>query len=110
MVKFLSTLDANAILSNRSNVSPPIVIKPDMTKEKGDTESMLLSERWNLIQSGIDRKLIKIRNKQIYINNQLYGSIQDSRFTKINTSPELINNNSGVTNSDTVMEDQAPGE
>ena len=65
LVKFLSTLDANAILSNRSNVSSPIIIKPDMTKEERDTESMLLSERWNLIQSGIDRKLIKIRNKQI---------------------------------------------
>ena len=63
LVKFLSTLDANAILSNRSNVSSPIIIKPDMTKEERDTESMLLSERWNLIQSGIDRKLIKIRNK-----------------------------------------------
>ena len=74
---------------------------------------MLLSERWNLIQSGIDRKLIKIRNKQIYVNNQLYGSIQDSRFTKIDTSSASINNNSGVTNSDTadtVMVDQAPGE
>ena len=72
LVKFLSTLDANAILSNRSNVSSPIIIKPDMDKEERDTESMLLSERWNLIQSGIDRKLMKIRNKQIYVNNQLY--------------------------------------
>ena len=64
LVKFLSALDANAILSNRSNVSSPIVIKPDMSKEERDTESILLSEHWKLLQSGIDRKLIKIRNKQ----------------------------------------------
>ena len=115
LVKFLSALDANAILSNRSNVSSPIVIKPDMSKEERDTESILLSERWKLLQSGIDRKLIKIRNKQIFVNNQLHGSVHDSKFTKINISTESINNNSGATNSDTsaadtVMEDQTPDE
>ena len=31
LVKFFSTLDANAILSNRSNVLSLIIIKPDMT-------------------------------------------------------------------------------
>ena len=49
LVKFLSALDANAILSNRSNVSSPIVIKPDMSKEERDTESILLRERWKLL-------------------------------------------------------------
>ena len=111
LVKFLSALDANNILLNRGNISPPIVIKPDMSKEERDIESVLLRERWNLIQSGIDRKLIKISNKHIYVNNQLYGSIHDSRFTKITTSSESTNNNSGANNSDTAdteMEDLVP--
>ena len=86
-----------------------------MSKEERDTESILLSERWKLLQSGIDRKLIKIRIKQIFVNNQLHGSVHDSKFTKINISTESTNNNSGATNSDTsaadtVTEDQTPDE
>lgn len=111
LVKFLSALDANNILLNRGNISPPIVIKPDMSKEERDIESVLLRERWNLIQSGTDCKLIKISNKHIYVNNQLYGSIHDSRFTKITTLSESTNNNSGANNSDTAdteMEDLVP--
>ena len=108
LVKFLSALDANAILSNRSNISPPVVIKPDMSKEDRVDESILLSERWNLIQSGTDRKFIKIRNKQIFVNNRLHGSILASKFSKVNTSCRSITDNGGATDSDMVMEDHAP--
>ena len=81
-----------------------------MSKEERDNESILLGERWNLIQSGTDRKFIKIRNKQIFVNNQLHGSILDSKFSKVNTSSQSITDNGGATNSDMVMVDQAPTE
>ena len=70
-----------------------------MSKEERDNESILLGERWNLIQSGTDRKFIKIRNKQIFI--------LDSKFSKVNTSSQSITDNGGATNSDMVMVDQA---
>ena len=53
-------------------------------------------------------KFIKIRNKQTFVNNQLHGSILDSKFSKVNTSSKSITDNGGATNSDMVMEDQAP--
>ena len=54
LVKFLRSFDANTILSNRSQISPPFVIKPDRSQEDRNTESMLLREQWNLIQQGTD--------------------------------------------------------
>ena len=80
LVKFLRVFDAEAILSKRRNVPTPIIIKPDMTKEERVTESLLLRERWNLIQNGIDRKFIKIKNFQIFVHNQLHGSVKGSQF------------------------------
>ena len=81
-----------------------------MSKEERDNESILLSEHWNLIQSGTDREPIKIRSKQISVNNQLHGNILDSKLSKINASTRSITDNGGATNSDMVIEDQAPDE
>ena len=80
LVKFLRAIDAQTVLANRDKVSQPIIIKPDMSKKDRDIQSILLHERWNLIQSGTNRKSIKIRNSQLYVNNQLYGQVQDNKF------------------------------
>ena len=65
----------STILSNRNLISSPIVVKPDMTKEERDIESKLLSQRWNLIQEGVDQKSIRIRRNQLFVNNQPHGQI-----------------------------------
>ena len=83
LVEFLRALDAEAILSNRNKLSPPVLAKPDMTPEERNTESILLKERWNLIQQGYPRKAIKIRNAYIYVNNQSYGRVIDSKFNQL---------------------------
>ena len=49
LIQVFCALDAVAILSNRSKLSPPVLAKFDMTPEKRKTESILLKERWNLI-------------------------------------------------------------
>jgi len=54
LVKFLRAIDAQILLNNRDKISQPIVIKPDMSKEDRDTQSILLHERWDLIQAGVN--------------------------------------------------------
>jgi len=83
LVKFLRALDASTVLLDKSKIKNPIQIKPNMTPEERKTESILLHERWNFIQQGIDSKAIKLRNRQILISNQLYGKVTDFKFIKI---------------------------
>ena len=52
LVKFLRAIDAQTVLVNRDKVSQPIIIKPDMSKQDRDIQSILLRERWNFIQTG----------------------------------------------------------
>ena len=52
----------------------------------------LLRERWDLIQRGTDRRSIKIHNThitQIYVADQLFGGVQNSKFVDCSnqTSP-----------------------
>ena len=44
LINFLRALDATSLLSSRSKFNPPVVIKPDMTAEERNTESLLLRE------------------------------------------------------------------
>ena len=53
--------DVSGILSKRRNLTQPYSIKPDMSPNQRLHESILLKERWNLIQSGVSRKYIRIR-------------------------------------------------
>ena len=54
LVKFLRATDVQIVLNNRDKISQPIVIKTDMSKEDRDTQSILLCERWSLIQAGVN--------------------------------------------------------
>ena len=80
LVNFLRTFDANIILANQNQIKSPIIIKPDMSLEERKCESMLLHERWDLIQQEIDRKSIKIHNKQLFVDDQLHGRIINSKY------------------------------
>ena len=60
LVKLLRSIDVTAILANRWSLSSPLLIKPDMSPEERTTESTLLREWWSLIQTGNDRKKIKL--------------------------------------------------
>ena len=37
-----------------------------------------MKERWKLIQSGHDRKVIKIRNSSIFVNGRLHGRVSNN--------------------------------
>ena len=51
-----------------------------MSKEDRDIQSILLHERWNLMQKSFGQRLIKIRNNQLYVNNQLIDHVQGDKF------------------------------
>ena len=55
LVKFIRVADVSLVLSKKGRLKSPYTIKPDMTREERLKESMLLKERWTLIQSGIPR-------------------------------------------------------
>lgn len=76
-------------LSKISLFKSPIVIKPDLSQEERNIESVLLKERWSLTQSGFDKRRIKIRNKSIFIDNKLYGHYQNSEFCRSQYNPSL---------------------
>ena len=82
LVKFLRTIDVTTILSNRASLDTSISIKQDLSPEEKHLESILLNERWKLIQAGYDRKSIKIRRGSILLNGKLFGHLDGSNFKK----------------------------
>jgi len=67
-----------------------------MSKKQQKIESILLKESWNLIQSGVSRTQIRIRDSNIYVNKKLHGKVVDSTFMPSNTtnsSPIVAPNN-----------------
>ncbi len=63
LVKLSRTCEVSSILAGRKNLrgSPGFSIKPDMTKAKREIEATLLKKRWELIESGIERKDTRIK-------------------------------------------------
>ena len=78
-MKFIKSADAASVLSQRGSLSNSTVsIKPDMSKMERKRESLLLKERWSLIQSGVPRMDIKIRGSRLLVKNKLHGCIKMS--------------------------------
>ena len=75
LVKFIRVSDVSNVLSKRRLLKHPTFIKPDLNLEERKVESMLLKERWSLIQSGVPRSDIKIRDLRLFVKNKLHGQI-----------------------------------
>ena len=66
-----------------------------MTQDERLVESLLLKERWSLIQtSRIEHKAIRIQYNKIFVHNKLHGQVINSSFVPAQTK-----------SSDTEMED-----
>ena len=78
--------DVHKILSNRGQCRHPIFIKHDMSPEERHRESILLKERWNLIQTGIPKSSIRIQGSRLFVRNVLYGHYRNSNFVPESTS------------------------
>ena len=96
------------LVSYQKEVPPrgsPVVIKPDMSPNERKCESILLTERWTLIQSGVPCEFIKIRGSRLLFRNKLYGQVSrsgsDLLFSRHNFSSVV--NNSAVQSSSPIV-------
>ena len=103
LVKFLRIYDATLLLSKRSSLPSPIVIKPDLTREERALDSAFLKIRWNLIQNGTDKKCIRLRGSNILINKLLYAKLVKSNDGSVKVN--IINNQLTSTSQDPTHSD-----
>ena len=82
IVTLNSTIEVSSILARRRFVTPPVIIKADLTPAECKTESILIRERRKLIEDGYERRSIKMYNSSLYLNGKLHGSV-------VNTSYQL---------------------
>ena len=81
LVTLNSTADVRNILHHHNNSSDTsFTIKPDLPAAIRKSNAILLKERWSLINSGIDRKSIRIQGQELFVNGQLHGKISGSVF------------------------------
>ena len=74
-----------------------------MSREERNIENALLKERRSLIDSGIERKFIKIRGNSIYVKDKLHGLVQNSQFNTVpthNDAPLPMDSNENNNNPD----------
>ena len=58
-------------------------IKQDLSLEEKKLDSILMNERWKLIQAGHNRRSIKIRKNSIFLNGNLFGHLDGSMFRQV---------------------------
>ena len=80
LVKLIRVTDMNKILSKSRLIPKPYMFKPDMSPSQHQCEAILLKERWGLVQGGISRKNIRIREECIFVNNKLNGRVTNNEF------------------------------
>lgn len=92
LVKMSRSCEVSSILSQRRklNECPGIAIKPDMNPSERKLESLLMSKRWEYIQSGIARNQIKIRGNNIYVDNTKVGSVVNHVYISVEESPMTV--------------------
>ena len=80
LVKFIRTADVTTILANKRLLDAPYSIKPDLSPDERLRDSILLKERWKLVQDGVLRSDIKIRSSKLFVLNKLHGKVVDRAF------------------------------
>ena len=96
LLKLNRSIDVTTTLTNRGQAPQGITIKPDQTKEERQRESLLLSERWKLMQAGTDRKEIKIRSSIIYLKGIKHAQVHNNHlqyFSPSNQTASVADNN-----------------
>ena len=105
LVKFVRVADISRIFANRRKLPTAISVKPDMSSAERKKHSILMQERWDLIQSGVLRKDIKIRGDSLYVSNKKYGCVLNSKFELCSNS---IQSSSLCGFTSTSQQDQLP--
>ena len=87
LVKLNCASIAVEILKNHSTLPPSsnVFIKPHLSPSERLTESLLLKERRSLLDTGVNRKSIRLRGHKLYIGERLHGQVLDGVFVKGHT-------------------------
>lgn len=85
LAKMARPLDVMCVLAKKKQLSGLISIKPDMTREERNVENLLLKERRLLIESGINRKHIRIRQSALIVKGKLHARVTESTLEKLET-------------------------
>ena len=108
LLKLNRAVDVKTILANRALAPKGITIKPDQTKEDRHQESLLLGERWKLLQAGTDKTDIKIQSLTLYLKGNKHAQVHNNRLQYLcpynQTAPPAANNVPGQTDSTDVMD------
>jgi len=73
LITFSSVWDRRKVVSNAhllKDYKHQIYISPELTVADKAIEKTLMQKRWELIQSGTDKKLLKIKNLKLYNNGE----------------------------------------
>uniref|UniRef100_A0A1X7UI53 PHD-type domain-containing protein n=1 Tax=Amphimedon queenslandica TaxID=400682 RepID=A0A1X7UI53_AMPQE len=92
LVTLDSVLTVDRILSKVSSASHGAVkIRRDLPFEDRLAHSVLMKERWSMIQAGTDRSVIKLRKRSLLVDGQVHGSVINGSFVLAaqNSSPDL---------------------
>ena len=104
LAKFNRPTDVLKLLSLRASLPNGITFKSDLSRQERQIEAILLKERWRLIQSGLDRKTIRIRNNSLYVKDKLHCKVENETLITINEttlpSPVTATTTPAINNSD----------
>ena len=82
LAKLNRSTDVLTLLSLKTSLPEGVTFKADLSRQERQAEAILLKERWKLIQSGTDRKSIRIRNGLLFIRGELYCKVVDEKLIK----------------------------
>ena len=110
LVKFLRYTDVSNILGNKSKLSPLVFVKPDLTAEERAMEFLLLKERRILIDKGVSRQHIKVKNQSLIVHNKVHAKIQNSQLVVESPATATLDTSHNIITSDSKaqMELMAP--
>ena len=92
-------------MNNKKQCPKGVTLKPDLPPEARKVESLLLKERWQLIQNGKDRKDIRIRGNSIFLSGKLLatvtnGELHKEHLTQCSNTPSINDNQATSINTD----------
>ena len=90
LLTFVTSIDVVNILSNQKKLSSHrgVSIKPLLSPNERQTESILLKERRNLITSGVPSKQIKLAKSSLYVSGQVHGRVINGSYVRSHTDTQ----------------------
>lgn len=96
--------DVAAVLSNKHKLStsnPGVNIRPDLSPNQRKVRSLLLKERFRLIQSGsATRSSVRMNQDSLFIDGNKYGSVSNGVFKRCQPHPPINQDEDELSQSD----------